>query len=115
MQCDGGSCAGGIATRTCRSGIGRPCCRHGCRACPININPLAPNPNVEITSLQANQFCAREGRAVPLCVCLLSGSLSRLHVPSSLTQTPCAAQPSPALDNAIDGPKLAGKSRTLPG
>ena len=30
----GGSCAGGKATRTCRSGNGRSCCRHGRTAYP---------------------------------------------------------------------------------
>lgn len=30
-----GSCAGGTETRSCRSGSGRSCCHHGCRACPV--------------------------------------------------------------------------------
>ena len=34
-QCGGGSCAGGRATRTCRSGTGRSCCRHGRTAYPV--------------------------------------------------------------------------------
>lgn len=31
-----GSCVGGTAIRTCHSGIGRSCCLHGCRACPVH-------------------------------------------------------------------------------
>ena len=39
-QCGGGSCAGGTATRTCRSGTGRPCCRHGRTAYPAVQNTV---------------------------------------------------------------------------
>lgn len=35
MRSCGGSCAGGRATRTCRSGNGRSCCPSGRRACPV--------------------------------------------------------------------------------
>ena len=35
-QCGEGSCAGGRETRSCRSGSGRSCCHHGCRACPVS-------------------------------------------------------------------------------
>jgi len=31
-----GSCAAGTETRSCRSGSGRSCCHHGCRACPVS-------------------------------------------------------------------------------
>ena len=36
MQCGGVSCAARTGIRSCHFGIGRSCCHHGRRACPVN-------------------------------------------------------------------------------
>ncbi|KAL1840836.1 hypothetical protein VTJ49DRAFT_7679 [Mycothermus thermophilus] len=52
-RCGGGSCAGGRATRTCRSGSGRTCCRRGRTAYPVMAD------TVRILVLSSNQFPSR--------------------------------------------------------
>lgn len=50
MRCGGGSFVGGRGTRICRSGIGRPCYRHGRRAYPIHQNIELVIHNKSITN-----------------------------------------------------------------
>jgi hypothetical protein len=89
-RCGGGSCAAGTATRTCRSGSGRSCCRHGRRACPRCCS-LVSIP----FSLQESLAMGREG--VPAS-----------SIPSILLMTFDAPEP-PTIHPL--GPSLVGNRR----
>lgn len=57
-----GSCAGGTETRSCRSGSGRSCCHHGCRACPVYTVSIALAIACISAALCVAQLC-------PCCPC----------------------------------------------
>ena len=65
MRYGGGSSFAGRETPTCRSGIGRSCCRHGRRAYPVKRYPLA----IDVFILFSTK-CASSMRSIVVVILL---------------------------------------------